>query len=84
MTRTPSFSALLVMLEQDMTQDPDITKILADDFSWMHVRRYEMDANAPWQDKYLQLQRHHLLETEVLLRKLKELAQVIQDAQGSR
>ncbi len=61
-----------------MPTDPDIAKILTGDFSWTRVRRYEMDPNVSWEDRYAQLEQHHVRETQALIRKLVDLAKLVQ------
>ncbi len=50
---------------------------MADDYSgygWIKVKKYKMDETLSWEDKYIQLEQHHIEETTFLINKVRELA----------
>ena len=50
----------------------------AEDYSgyrWIKVPRYTMDESLPWEERYRQLEEHHIRETTFLIEKVRELAQ---------
>lgn len=43
-------------------------------YGWIRVPRYKMDETKPWEDRYRELERHHIAETTFLIDKVRELA----------
>ena len=55
-------------------QVPDPLQEILDSYKWIKVKKYVMDENASWEDRYKQLEDHHLKETTFLIEKTRELA----------
>ena len=47
---------------------------LYEGFRWIQVPKYTMDESKPWEERYRQLERHHIEETTFLIDKVRELA----------
>lgn len=45
-----------------------------DGFGWIKVPRYTMDQSKSWEDRYHDLEQHHVRETTFLIEKVRELA----------
>ena len=45
-----------------------------DGYGWIKVPRYVMDETKSWEDRYRQLEAHHIQETTFLIEKVRELA----------
>jgi len=45
----------------------------ADDYTWIKVKRYQMDPNKSWEERYRELEQHHEQETTFLINKIREL-----------
>jgi hypothetical protein len=43
-------------------------------FGWIKVPRYVMDESKSWQERYRELEHHHIQETTFLIAKVRELA----------
>jgi hypothetical protein len=43
-------------------------------FGWIKVKRYEMDAKKSWEERYRELEAHHLEETGFLIAEVRRLA----------
>ena len=48
-------------------------------YSWIKVKRYSMDATKSWEERYRELDAHHIAETTFLIEKVRELASRIQN-----
>ncbi len=49
-------------------------KELYSDYKWIKVKRYKMDESKSWEDRYKDLDEHHLKETTFLIGELRSLA----------
>ena len=45
-----------------------------DGYGWIKVPKYVMDASKPWEERYKDLEAHHVRETTFLINKVRELA----------
>ena len=52
-------------------------------YSWIKVKRYVMDESLTWEQRYRQLEQHHLEETTFLIDKVRELASRLDELQSS-
>lgn len=43
-------------------------------YGWIKVPKYVMDKSKSWEDRYRQLEQHHIAETTFLIEKVRELA----------
>lgn len=48
-------------------------------YSWIKVKRYKMDESKTWEERYKDLDAHHIEETTFLINKVRELDQQMQD-----
>jgi len=62
----------------DHTDDDLVSIIDPENFSWIKVKKYIQDENAPWKEKYQALEDHHVKETTFLLNKCRKLAKELQ------
>ena len=53
-------------------------------YSWIKVPRYRMDPDKSWEERYKDLERHHVEETTFLINKIRELAEEITALRESR
>lgn len=51
----------------------DLREILTG-FSWIKVKKYQVDDSKTWEEKYRDLEKHHQKETNFLIKKIRELA----------
>jgi hypothetical protein len=54
-------------------------KMSYEGYSWIKVKRYKMDESKTWEERYKDLDAHHIEETTFLINKVRELAQQMQD-----
>jgi hypothetical protein len=47
-------------------------------YGWIKVPKYRLDETKTWEERYRDLERHHILETTFLIDKVRELAAAIQ------
>jgi len=45
-----------------------------DGYGWIKVRRYKMDQSKTWEEKYKELEQHHIEETTFLIAEVRKLA----------
>lgn len=53
------------------------------DYKWIKVPRYIMDSSKSWEERYKELDAHHIKETTFLIAKVRELAAEIDRIQGA-
>lgn len=46
-------------------------------YKWIKVPRYVMDDTKSWEERYKQLEQHHIQETSFLIEKVRELAALL-------
>ena len=51
---------------------------------WIKVPRYVMDESKTWEERYRQLEEHHVRETTFLIEKVRELAEQLTKREGER
>lgn len=47
-------------------------------YKWIKVKKYVMDENKSWEERYKELDEHHLKETTFLISEIRKLAQLLQ------
>jgi hypothetical protein len=52
-------------------------------FGWIRVKRYVMDESLTWEERYRQLEKHHVQETQFLIDEVRKLATMIDFGSGS-
>lgn len=61
----------------------DMRQVIKEDFSgygWIKVPKYKMDQEKTWEERYQELEQHHIAETTFLIAKVKELAAELRQA----
>ena len=53
------------------------------DFKWIKVTRSAMDKSLPWEERYRQLDDHHVRETSFLIAEVRRLAAKIDELQSA-
>jgi hypothetical protein len=48
-------------------------------YKWIKVQKYKMDETKSWEERYAELDRHHIAETTFLIEKVRELAAKVDD-----
>lgn len=48
-------------------------------FRWIKVPKYVMDETKSWEERYRELEAHHIQETTFLIDKVRELAAALED-----
>jgi hypothetical protein len=43
------------------------------DYKWIKVKKYKMDESKSWEERYRELEQHHIEETTFLIEKVREL-----------
>jgi hypothetical protein len=46
-------------------------------YRWIQVKSYKMDETASWEQRYQQLEKHHIEETTFLIEKIREIVQSV-------
>jgi hypothetical protein len=54
-----------------------------DGHSWIRVPRYEMDPEKSWEERYRELETHHVAETSFLIEEVRRLAALIKQSPTS-
>lgn len=55
-----------------------------DGYGWIKVPKYIMDESKPWEQRYRELDQHHVRETTFLIEKVRELAAELAAVQEGR
>ncbi len=54
---------------------------LYSDYKWIKVKRYQMDESKCWQERYKDLDEHHVKETSFLINEVRSLAKKLDELQ---
>lgn len=46
-------------------------------YKWINVKRYQDDETKSWEERYRELEKHHLEETIFLIKKIREIIQTL-------
>lgn len=49
-----------------------------DGYGWIKVKRYVMDESLSWEERYQQLDQHHITETTFLIEEVRKLAKQLE------
>lgn len=58
--------------------EAEIEEILKS-YKWIKVKRYAIDNNLTWEEKYKKLDEHHIEETTFLISKIREIVEKIKN-----
>lgn len=47
------------------------------DYKWIKISRYKMDDSLTWEERYNQLDKHHIQETQFLIDEIRKLAKLL-------
>jgi hypothetical protein len=53
-------------------------------YGWIKVPKYTMNASASWEQRYKELEQHHIEETTFLIGKVRDLAAALAAAQAGQ
>lgn len=56
---------------------PEEKQEILDTYKWIKVKRYQDDETKSWEERYKQLEKHHLEETNFLITKIREIIQML-------
>ena len=48
-------------------------------YSWIKVPKYKMDESKTWEERYKELESHHITETTFLINEIRKLASTTDD-----
>jgi hypothetical protein len=51
-------------------------------YDWIKVKRYKMDVDKTWEERYNELHQHHIEETTFLIEEVRKLDQLIRHMEG--
>ena len=51
-------------------------------YGWIKVKRYKMDPEKTWEERYQELEKHHIEEMNFLIDKVRELAQKLNEQEA--
>lgn len=46
---------------------------ILENYKWIKVKKYVMDENLSWEERYRKLDEHHIEETNFLINKIREI-----------
>lgn len=52
---------------------PEEIKEILESYRWVKVKKYQLDESATWEERYHQLEAHHIEETNFLIEKVREI-----------
>lgn len=50
-----------------------------DGYGWIKVKKYRMDSSLSWEERYYQLDAHHVEETTFLIEEVRRLAKIVDE-----
>lgn len=56
---------------------PEEKQEILDTYNWIKVKRYKYDETKSWEERYRELEKHHLEETSFLINKIREIVQML-------
>jgi hypothetical protein len=54
---------------------PEEKQEILETYKWIKVKRYQDDETKSWEERYRELETHHLEETIFLIKKIREIIQ---------
>ncbi len=49
------------------------------DYKWIKIPRYKIDLSLTWEERYNQLDQHHIRETQFLIDEIRKLAKILDE-----
>jgi hypothetical protein len=56
---------------------PEEKQEILESYKWIKVKRYKDDQTKSWEERYRELEKHHLEETTFLIAKIREIVQMM-------
>ncbi|WP_158224901.1 hypothetical protein [Brunnivagina elsteri] len=56
---------------------PEEKREIIETYKWIKVKRYQPDESKSWEERYRELEKHHLEETNFLIAKIREIVELI-------
>ncbi len=56
---------------------PEKKREIIETYKWIKVRRYQPDESKSWEERYRELEKHHLEETNFLITKIRQIVESI-------
>lgn len=56
---------------------PEEKQEILNSYKWIKVKRYKDDVTKSWEERYKELEKHHLEETNFLITKIHEIVQML-------
>ncbi|NJL61760.1 MAG: hypothetical protein HC903_07945 [Methylacidiphilales bacterium] len=56
---------------------PEEKKEILETYKWIKVKPYQLDESKSWEERYQDLDKHHLEETNFLITKIREIIELI-------
>ncbi|GJD22481.1 hypothetical protein RIVM261_074370 [Rivularia sp. IAM M-261] len=56
---------------------PEEKQEILNTYKWIKVKRYKDDETKSWEERYKELEKHHLEETNFLITKIREIVQML-------
>jgi hypothetical protein len=54
-------------------------KEILESYKWIKVKSYKMNEQLSWEERYKELDKHHIAETTFLIEKVRELVKELQN-----
>jgi hypothetical protein len=61
-----------------------MTKHDYSEYKWIRVKPYYIDPDKSWKERYADLEKHHIEETTFLIEKIRELAEILNQAEDEQ
>lgn len=52
------------------------------DYKWIKVKKYKMDESKSWEERYKDLDKHHIEETTFLINEIRHLAEKLDQVEN--
>ncbi len=56
---------------------PEDKQEILNTYKWIKVKHYKDDVTKSWEERYKELEKHHLEETNFLITKIREIVQML-------
>jgi hypothetical protein len=70
-------SALADGRQVEMKLTEEEKREILETYKWIKVKKYMMDENLSWEERYRKLDEHHIEETNFLINKIREIVKEI-------
>ncbi len=56
---------------------PEEKREIIETYKWIKVKRYQLDESKSWEERYRDLEKHHLEESNFLITKIRQIVELI-------